>query len=86
MIQSRRSSTIVTKSRNIQQRQKAGKSSLNVPAFCDDCGAPSTLDHFLINMKSGLIVQRHNEIRDAIGDLVAMVCGQVSSAFLCKNR
>ena len=50
---------------------------MNVPAFCDRCGAPSTLDHFLICMKGGLIVQRHNEIRNAIGDLAAMVWGQV---------
>jgi len=46
---------------------------LNVPAFCDGCGAPSTLDHFLTCMKGGLIVQRHNEIRDTVGDLAVMV-------------
>ena len=34
------------------------------------------MDHFLICMKGGLIVQRHNDIRDAIGDLAAMVWGQ----------
>ena len=28
-------------------------------------------------MKGGLIVQRHNDIRDAIGDLAAMVWGQL---------
>ena len=28
-------------------------------------------------MKGGLIVQQHNEIRDAVGDLAAMVWGQV---------
>jgi len=50
---------------------------LNVPTFCDGCGAPSTLDHFLTCMKGGLIVQWHNEIRDAVGDLAAMVWGQV---------
>ena len=49
------------------------KSLLNVPAFCDGCGAPSTLDHFLICMKGGLIVQRHNEIRDAVGEGSATV-------------
>ena len=50
---------------------------LNVPAFCDGCGAPSTLDHFLICMKGGLIVQWYNEIRNAIGYLAAIVWGQV---------
>ena len=36
---------------------------LSVPPHCDGCGAPSSLDHFLICKKGGLIVQRHNEIQ-----------------------
>ena len=36
-----------------------------------------SLDHFLICRKGGLIVQQHNEIRDAIGDLAALLWGQV---------
>jgi len=40
---------------------------LNVPVFCDGCGAPSTLDNFLTCMKGGLIMQWHNEIRDDLG-------------------
>ena len=31
----------------------------------------------MICKKGGLIVQRHNEIRDAVGDLAALLCGQV---------
>jgi len=50
---------------------------LSIPPQCDGCGAPSTLDHFLICMKGGLIVQRHNKIRNAIGDLAALLWGQV---------
>ena len=50
---------------------------LCVPPRCDGCGASSSLDHFLICRKGGLIVQRHNEIRDAIGDLAALLWGQV---------
>ena len=50
---------------------------LCVPPRCDGCGVPSSLDHFLICRKGGLIVQRHNEIRDAIGDLVTLLWGQV---------
>ena len=46
---------------------------LSIPPHCDGCGAPSSLDHFLICKKGGLIVQRHNEIRDAIGDLAALL-------------
>ena len=51
---------------------------LSIPPHCDGCGAPSSLDHFLICKKGGLIVQRHNEIRDAIGDLSALLWGQVT--------
>lgn len=50
---------------------------LSIPLHCDGCGAPSSLDHFLICKKGGLIVQRHNEIRDAIGDLAALLRGHV---------
>ena len=51
----------------------------NVPPRCDGCGAPFSLDHALICKKGGLIIQRHNEVRDAIGDLAALVCGRVVS-------
>ena len=50
---------------------------LNLPPKCDSCSAPSSLDHFLICRRGGLVVQRHNEIRDAIGDLAALAWGQV---------
>ena len=43
---------------------------LNVPPFCDGCGSPSCLDHFLICKKDGLITQHHSEIRDAGASLV----------------
>ena len=35
------------------------------------------MDHFLICKKGGLIIQYYNEIRDAIGDLVALVWGSI---------
>ena len=41
------------------------------------CGAPSSLDQFLICRKGDLIIQWHNEIHDAIGDLAALLWGQV---------
>ena len=50
---------------------------LPLPPKCDGCGAPSSLDHFLTCRRGGLVVQRHNEIRDAIGDLLALVWGQI---------
>ena len=45
---------------------------LNLPPKCDGCGATSSLDHCLICRKCGLVVQHHNEIRDAIGYLAAL--------------
>ena len=49
---------------------------LNLPPKCYGCGAPSSLDLFLVCRKCGL-VQRHNKTRDAIGNLAALAWGQV---------
>ena len=43
----------------------------NVPSSCDGCGASFSLDHTLVCRKGGL--HRHNEVRDASGDLAALV-------------
>ena len=51
---------------------------LNVPSNYDGCGSPFSLDHALICRKGGLII-RHNEVRDAVGDLAALVWGRVVS-------
>ena len=48
---------------------------LNLSPKCDGYGATSSLDYFLICRKGGLVVQHHNEIRDAIGDLAALAWG-----------
>ena len=37
----------------------------------------NSLDHFLSCKKGGLIIQRHNELHDAIGDLATPLWGQV---------
>lgn len=50
---------------------------LSIPPHYDGSGAPFSLDHFLICKKEGLIVQRHNKLRDAIGNLAALLWGQV---------
>ena len=52
---------------------------LNVPSNCDGCGSPFSLNHALICRKGGLIIQRHNEVRDAVGDFAALVWGRVVS-------
>ena len=58
---------------------------LNVPPFCDGCGSPSCLDRFLICKKGGLITQHHYEIRDAVGDLAALVWGPVKLEPIVKD-
>ena len=42
-----------------------------MPALCDGCGSQFTTGHALDCRKGGLVIQRHNEIRDALGDLAA---------------
>ena len=42
-----------------------------LPASCDGCGDFS-LTHTLDCRKGGLVTQRHNEVRDALGDLTAL--------------
>ena len=48
----------------------------NLP-HCNGCGVPSSLDRLLSCKKGSLIVQRHNELHDALGNLVALLWGQV---------
>ena len=41
--------------------------------FGDGCGHGFDLNHALDCRKGGLVIQRHNEIRDAVGDLANLV-------------
>ena len=50
---------------------------LSISGTCDGCSEPFDLDHALSCKRGGLIIQRHNEIRDAIGDLSNLVWNQV---------
>ena len=52
---------------------------LNVPSSCDSCGDPFSLDHALVYRKGGLIIQHHNEVRDAVSGLAVLVWGNVDS-------
>ena len=55
---------------------------LRMPATCDGCGAAFNLEHALDCRKGGgggvgrggggLVIQHHNEIRDALGDLASI--------------
>ena len=46
---------------------------IKAPANCDGCGEVFSLTHALNFRKGGLVIQHHNEIRDAIGDLASIV-------------
>ena len=50
---------------------------LNVPDICDGCSAPFSLSHALSCRKGGLIIRRHNEVRDAVGDLSSLLWNQI---------
>ena len=52
---------------------KYHKPLLNFLPKCDSYGATSSLDHFSICRKGGLVVQCHNKIRHPIGDLAALI-------------
>ena len=46
---------------------------LKAPADCDGCGDVSNMTHALDCRKGGLVIQRHNEVRDVLGDLASLV-------------
>ena len=50
---------------------------LKLPANCDGCGAATSLEHALDCKKGGLVTQRHNEVRDVIGNLASLVYKEV---------
>ena len=47
------------------------------PSVCV-CGCSFTVDHALMCQRGGLIIQRHNEIRDLEAELLDMVCYDVA--------
>eukprot|EP00923_Selenidium_pygospionis_P003992 GHVN01006338.1.p1 GENE.GHVN01006338.1~~GHVN01006338.1.p1 ORF type:complete len:271 (+),score=15.00 GHVN01006338.1:23-814(+) len=47
-----------------------------LPESCDGCGASADNDHLLECTQGGLVVRRHNEVRDALGDLLAAAIGR----------
>ena len=46
---------------------------LKTPVHCDGCGEQFSFQHALDCKKGGLVTQHHNEVRDALGDLAAIV-------------
>ena len=48
-----------------------------LPSRCDGCGESFSLQHGLDCPKGDLVIRRHNEIRDCLGDMAALVWSQV---------
>ena len=58
---------------------------LGIPPYCDGCSAPFDLTHALSCRKGGLVTQRHNEVRDAFGDLASLAWNQVMKEPVVKE-
>ena len=43
------------------------------------CGVPFTIDHAMICMRGGFVIQRHNELRQLEAELLNMVCKDVAT-------
>ena len=65
---------------------KSMKPPQNLPPSCDGCGQLFTTSHALDCQKGGLVVQRHNEIRDTIYDLTCLVFNQVTREPIIQDR
>ena len=50
---------------------------LSLPSACDGCGAQFSIEHALDCRFGGLVGRRHNEVRDAFGDLASLVWSPV---------
>ena len=50
-----------------------------LPAECDECGAPSSLQHGLECMKGGLVKKGHNDLHDSDTQLADIAWGGVST-------
>ena len=48
-----------------------------MPMLCDGCENPSSVQHALDCRKGGLVIKRHNEIRDILGDICLLVTNNV---------
>jgi hypothetical protein len=53
-----------------------GKTPAHLPAKCDGCGACNNLHHALTCAKGGLLVARHNDVRDVYAELAIKALGK----------
>ena len=56
-----------------------------MPASCDECGGDLSWTQALDCHKGGLVTQRHNEIRDVLGDLAALGYREVVRKPIVRN-
>ena len=56
-----------------------------LPIKCDGCSANFTLQHALDCKTGGLVIQRHYEVRDCLGDMAAQVWSQVVRETIVKE-
>ena len=52
-----------------------GRTPVLLPAVCDGCGEGYSVEHALSCRIGGLIIRRHNEVRDVLGDLMELAWG-----------
>ena len=58
---------------------------MNLPGNCDGCGATIAIDYALDCCFGGVVTCRHNEVRNAFGDLSSLVLDPVHrEQIVCK--
>ena len=58
-------------------------SKTDIPSTCL-CGEPFTIDHAMICMRGGIVIQSHNELRGLEAELLNMVCKDVATEPVLK--
>ena len=56
----------------------------DIPSTCL-CGEPFTIDHAMICMRGGFVIQRHNELRDLEAELLNLVYNDVATEPLLQD-
>ena len=48
-----------------------------LPQKCDDCGAKFSVEHALVYKDGGLVVERHDEIKDELAELATLATSSI---------
>eukprot|EP00978_Attheya_sp_CCMP212_P039958 scaffold213016_cov49-Attheya_sp.AAC.1 len=57
----------------------------NLPTHCDGCNAKCNIDHALNCKKGGLVIARHNEVKDELGFLVLTTLATTLPNAVCNE-